>query len=115
MQEVEVGRRGSQVDLCRMNVHVRDRSVHHHRRIDFENPSIREKTARTGEEQGALLEHRAGGGRPPRSAHLSLASIFPTSIRVPGTNFGNQSSMSGCNSRMTVEPMLNRPISMPLP
>src|SRR5580698_5688620 len=93
---------GAEVDPRRVDVHVTHRGVHDEGRIHLEH--------------AARHQARPRSARPPllTGAHVRRASVCPTRTGVPGPRPGCQAAAPGGRSRMTVEPMLKRPISSAL-
>src|SRR5215207_3974082 len=94
-----------------MEVNVRDRCVDDDGCIYFERAATGEKVAGLLEHPCALLEH--GAGRRGLPAHRMRPMGCPTRMPEPAPEPGNHSAARRGNKRITVEPMLNRPISSP--
>src|SRR5262245_27218516 len=106
--------------LRRMDMHVCDGRIHQKRRVHLEHLAIREELAHLGKQLRASSESLARSSRTPliESAHapgvLSFARGWPMRIIEPGPIVVSHSSVSRGYTRITVDPMLKRPISAPL-
>ena len=102
-----------------MDVHVADRRVHHQRACRPRARRARRRTrARARAAPRAATQARARGARTPVIARRAHASRRERLADAHGAAAGRARAAScrcrGGSSRMTVEPMLKRPISAPL-
>src|SRR5579872_875283 len=93
--------------------------VHDHRGVHFEDPTVGKELSRLREQRGTALQCQTCSGGLPGKGRVGLhapryASTCPTRTRPPLRHSGSQVLAPGGSSNMTVEPMLNRPISAPL-
>ena len=93
------------------------------RRFDFQQRTIGEKCPGPGQHRGAPPEYFVVATGAPVLAHQltparvgapASASVCPSSTTWPGTIAGSRLTAPRPNKTITVEPMLNRPISSPL-
>src|SRR5215469_16746311 len=110
-----------------MDVYVGYRGVDHDRRVHLQHAAGSEEVAGPCQKLSAQLQHPARGRGPPIGLAVlaggvarllghgdcSQASVWPTRTAEPGCSVGSHSAVPGGSSRMTVEPMLNRPSSAP--